>query len=103
MEKEKIGYRPATRDDFDLIFGIKKKLLKPYIEQIWGWDEKQQIEFNKGKFNHELIQILKYGTAEIGYLELKEQNGAIIIQNILINDNYQSRGIGKEVILKVMH
>lgn len=103
MNKEKIRYRKANQNDSELVFEIKKKSLKPYIEQIWGWNEKQQLEFHKGKFDYKLIKIIKYGKSEIGFYELNEKKGATIINNILIIDKYQSRGIGKEVIKKIMH
>ena len=31
--------RPATDQDSDLCFDIKKKAFGEYVEEIWGWDE----------------------------------------------------------------
>ena len=39
--------RQATDSDFGLLYQIKVVSIKPYVEQIWGWDEQVQIDFLK--------------------------------------------------------
>ncbi|OJJ15841.1 hypothetical protein BKI52_36595 [marine bacterium AO1-C] len=97
----KIGYRPANGLDVDLAYQIKSRSLKPYVEQIWGWNEPFQAKAHQEKFDFKAITFITYNESEIGFYELVEKDNILTVANILITDQHQSRGIGKIVMDKI--
>ncbi len=98
---ETIGYRPANQQDVELAYQIKSKSLKPYVEQIWGWNEQFQAKAHQERFNCNAVIFVLYNGLEVGFYELARRNNIITLANILIIDQYQSKGIGKIVMDKV--
>jgi ribosomal protein S18 acetylase RimI-like enzyme len=94
-----IAFRNATTADFDLTYQIKKASIKPYIEQIWGWDEDVQLNYHVQDFKPDLIKILinKDGL-DIGLLCVMESDTSLHIQNFLLCDSAQGNGIGTAVL-----
>ena len=39
-----IKFRKCTLDDFDFMFKLKKENFKKYVDNIWGWNDEDQIE-----------------------------------------------------------
>ena len=97
-EKIDIQYRPANQDDLDLTYKIKVKSLKPYIVQIWGWDEQMQEELHKARFNFEKVTVILLDDLEVGFYEHEMREDELRIENILIMEEFRSKGIGKRVL-----
>jgi len=93
-----ITYRQATSDDYDLTFKIKSDSLKPYIEQTWGWDTDVQLKYHLDNFKPPHALLIMYEGEMVGYVEFVETEQAVELKNILIDNKYQSRGIGTFVI-----
>lgn len=97
----KIQYRQANVLDRDLAYQVKLRSLKPYIEQIWGWNEQFQAKAHQERFDFKAITFVLYQDTEVGFYELNEQGNILTLANILIVDQYQSMGIGKVLIDKI--
>jgi ribosomal protein S18 acetylase RimI-like enzyme len=98
-----VKFRDATDADFELAFQIKENSIKPYIEKIWGWDDKVQREYHKNDFKPEHIQIiLDNNNNEIGLLNTTEDNESIYIKSILIHHAAQGTGIGTKIITAII-
>ena len=94
-----IRFRNATDADFDLIFQIKRKSIKPYIEKIWGWDDAVQLEFHNEDFKSEKIKIIiDESNDAIGLIIAIENKTHIYLQSLLLCDNVQGKGIGTEIL-----
>jgi RimJ/RimL family protein N-acetyltransferase len=93
-----IHLRPATSDDSDFLFNLKKQTLKQYITQIWGWDEKDQLIYHKRNFEPEKYHIIQLKGVDIGCISLEEQPNKIILNIIEISPEYQNKGIGSKLI-----
>ena len=39
--------RPATADDFEFAFEVKRDALGPYVAERWGWDDALQIQHHQ--------------------------------------------------------
>lgn len=96
-----IHFRDATAADFNLAFEIKKASIKPYIEIIWGWDEHIQLDFHARDFAPEQTQILvdEQGN-DVGLLVVTDDEKTIHINNLLIVNRAQGKGIGTFVLSK---
>jgi hypothetical protein len=36
--------RPATAADYAFVYDLHVASMKPYVTQVWGWDEQTQAE-----------------------------------------------------------
>ena len=93
-----IQERPANDDDFDLTLAIKATSLRPYIEEIWGWDDAVQYAYHKENFAPENIRILLIENQEFGYVETTEDDREIFLVNLLIKKDFQKKGLGSLVM-----
>jgi ribosomal protein S18 acetylase RimI-like enzyme len=97
-----IKRRKAKKDDFDFIYNLKKKTLKPYIKEIWGWDEKWQRKYFSDHFNSKELEIIQFLDKDIGCISLKETDESLEISLIEILPKYQNQGIGTFLIRNII-
>ncbi len=93
---------PVTVDDLSWLFELHKAALKVYIEPIWGWDEAWQRDYFYGTFNLEDSYLIALTGKPIGRLTVTEESEHIFLAYIALLTAYQNRGIGSEVIRRVM-
>jgi GNAT superfamily N-acetyltransferase len=94
-----IAFKNATTADFDLTYQIKKASIKPYIEQIWGWDEEIQLSYHVQDFKPDLIKILINGDGiDIGLISVVESDASFLVQNLLLCESAQGSGIGTAIL-----
>jgi ribosomal protein S18 acetylase RimI-like enzyme len=97
-----ISYRQANENDFDLTLKIKSHSLRQYIEQIWGWDANVQLEYHRKQFNPKQIRIILDNNKEVGLIDMEENIDNIFIANILIEQEFQEKGIGRNVLVDII-
>jgi len=102
LEKSNINLRNAKNSDFEIIYQIKSKSIKPYIEEIWGWKEAYQREVHRNNFVALDTRIIVYKRQEIGYIVMEETVKEIYIENLMIKEEFQNLGIGNEVMGKII-
>jgi ribosomal protein S18 acetylase RimI-like enzyme len=90
--------RKATNNDLDLTFKIKKNALQQYLEMLWGWNEKAQRDFHTKEFKKEHFQVIELQNKPIGYLEIEPFQDHIFLANLMILQEFQSKGIGKIIM-----
>lgn len=98
-----IQYRKATDKDFELALQIKSRSIKIYIDKIWGWDDTVQLEYHRNDFNPATLQIILDNEGhEIGLLDVREDDDLIYIKSILIDHSAQGKGIGTQILTKII-
>jgi hypothetical protein len=85
--------RQAGEDDFDLTLEIKSDSLRPYIEEVWGWDDIMQFEYHKKAFNPVILKIIVVDGMDVGFIEVSEKDNTFFIGNILIKSGFQGKGL----------
>ncbi|MHA1941858.1 MAG: N-acetyltransferase family protein [Candidatus Hodarchaeales archaeon] len=93
-----IHLRPATPDDSEYLYNLKKRTLREYIEQTWGWDEEVQRNYHKMNFESNKYQIIQEDGENIGCISIEEQSYKFILNIIEITPDYQNKGIGGKLI-----
>ncbi|WP_293306570.1 GNAT family N-acetyltransferase [Pedobacter sp. UBA5917] len=98
-----IKYRKATITDFQLAFDIKSNSIKPYIEEIWGWDDEVQLKFHRLDFNPDNMSfILDDDNMEVGLIDVLENDGTVFVKSILISKNAQRHGLGTAAMTDII-
>ena len=86
---------------FETLYEMKKDNFKWYVEKIYGWDEKIQVEFQKKfiKEHRNNIKVVKYEDKVIGiFTNYVDENNESIISLFCIDKQYQKRGIGTQIL-----
>lgn len=93
---------PPKDHHYDLLKEIHHTLLRDFITQIWGWDDIRQEEFFRGDFKSGRMQLIQIGEEGAGYLQIRNEENALFIENLLILPKFQSRGLGSQIIRDVI-
>jgi SAM-dependent methyltransferase/ribosomal protein S18 acetylase RimI-like enzyme len=90
--------RKARLDDFEILYQINKEAYKPYVEQIWGWNEEYQYNFFKEHIIFNRIELIMADDKPVGFTSIDYRDNLIFGESIAILPEYQSKGIGTKVI-----
>ncbi|MFX1251041.1 MAG: GNAT family N-acetyltransferase [Promethearchaeota archaeon] len=93
-----IRLRSAIPEDLEFTYRLKKRTLKEYIIQTWGWDEEWQWKYHVENFNPEKMKIITENDTDIGCLLVDEFSNRLDINLIEILPEYQNQGIGTFII-----
>ena len=96
-----ISFRKCTNDDFEFLFLLKKQNFRKYVDDIWGWNDLEQIERMKRDLEENLSHknIISMDGIEIGvYAYHITNNGDFFINEINIIREYQNKGIGSRIL-----
>lgn len=85
----------ATREDYNFIYDLNRINMEDYIIKTWGnWNEDFQREFFSRYFQTIEFQIIVVKDKNIGTIAFSRNEKSIIIDEIQILPEYQSKGIG---------
>ena len=96
-------FRDCTLDDFDFLFDLKKQNFKWYVDKIWGWRDDEQKERLKNDLKDHLSHkktILIDGCPAGVYASHITENGDFFINEISLLNEYQGKGIGRNILEK---
>ena len=58
--------RPATADDFEFAFEVKRDALGPYVAERWGWDDALQIQHHQKQWVDKPWQVILCAGVPVG-------------------------------------
>lgn len=105
MQRKKMNkytIRKASANDLQLSYDIRKNALGEYVKQTWGWNEEWQWDFHVKDFNPEIMFIVECGGKTAGMLEEEIFDDHILISGLYIMNSFQSKGIGRDLMDKVI-
>jgi len=97
-----IGLRTTIGADYEFVYQVKKAALGVYIDQIWGWDEDFQRDYHRKEFIPSKIQIITFNAKDVGWQVVNRTPDWIYIVDIVILPEFQRKGIGSELIRRIM-
>ena len=97
-----ITFRPATHADHPFLWELHSASFKVYVEEIWGWDEAQQIEMFNARFNPENIKIIQLDGHDVGRLDVDYQAEEVFLSLIAIAPAFQGQSIGTHIIRNII-
>jgi len=95
------GYllRPCAAIDRDFLWSLKRRTLRPYIEQTWGrWDETAQRDHFLRTFSAKAVEVIVVEGRNAGMVEVARKPTEIFLANIAVSPEFQGRGIGAAII-----
>ena len=100
--KNQFELRQSTAGDCDRLYRVQSQSMRPYVEQIWGWNESFQEERFRQGFEPDKTWVALSHEREIGFLRVTEKDEGIFIEQIYIIPEYQGRGIGTALVREVL-
>ncbi len=94
--------RPASRDDYDFVFELKRTTMKEYVDAIWGWDDDEQVAYLDEHFDPTRCQIVRAGSADVGLLAVEDRPDEIFLADIMLLPEWQGRGLGSAIVSQVL-
>lgn len=91
----------CTLEDIDFLFELKKQNFKWYVDKIWGWDDKDQMQRLRQDLSEHLEhkRIILVDGKMIGVYAIHiTDNGDLFINEISILKDYQNKGIGSKIL-----
>ncbi len=89
----------ATDDDFELLYQIKAHSIKPYVEQVWGWEEAFQKDFLRKETPTEQVKLILTKEDKVaGFVQLTENEHDIFIGSLFLTSQFQSHGLGRTIL-----
>ncbi|MBN3453783.1 GNAT family N-acetyltransferase [Mycobacterium sp. DSM 3803] len=93
-----IGFRQATKADFEFIFDLHKQTLGPYVDLVWGWDDEVQRAYLERTLDLDSTEIIVVDGGDVGRLNVEHRDGELFLGLIEITPDHQGRGIGAHIV-----
>jgi ribosomal protein S18 acetylase RimI-like enzyme len=90
--------RPATSGDLALMWDLRVRAMRPYVEETWGWDEAFQRRRLEENFDSTQVTVLVVEGRDAGVVRVEETPEALFLVLIEVAPEYQGRGLGTHVI-----
>lgn len=90
--------RPASEDDREFVFRVRRATLRYAVEATWGWDEALQRRLADERFRPEETIILLDGEQRIGFVKVRREPDTIYLASLYLLPPWQSRGRGTAIV-----
>ncbi len=98
----RFSLRPATAEDRELLYGIHREAMRPYVEQVWGWDEGFQRERFRRGFDPGTTQVVVSSGREIGFVRSEEREGIVVLAQVFVIPEYRGQGVGSALVRAIL-
>jgi ribosomal protein S18 acetylase RimI-like enzyme len=99
MTKSIVERRQANASDEQFMRKLHKAAYYDVIvRQFGGWDDELQASLFSKKWRPEQFEILELDGQPIGCIRIEDRSDEVFLAEIQILPDFQSRGIGREVI-----
>jgi GNAT superfamily N-acetyltransferase len=94
----KIELQPGTEAHFDFALALYLLAMRPHAEKLMIWDEAKQTASFTTQWMVEEVQIIIVEREDVGWLQVRETQSQIILEQIFINPEHQRTGIGTKIL-----
>jgi ribosomal protein S18 acetylase RimI-like enzyme len=97
-----VRLRAASDTDRDFFFAVRRAAFRPYVDDLWGWDDAQQRRQADQEFNELPVQIIESDGVAVGYLCVLHEADHEYLDEIALVPAAQGAGIGTALVSSVM-
>lgn len=94
--------RSVTDNDFNFVKEVELGGLRPYITEVFGWDDEFQDQRFIDHWRTEGKSIICVDGEDVGVLEVREREGEVFLARLYIRADRRNRGIGSEIVCKIV-
>jgi len=92
--KHAIAFRPAESEDSEFAYQTKRAVFKPYVDQVWGWEDNHQRELHETRFEAQEFRIIQKASMDIGVTAAQIKPDHLHIYQIFLPPDHQGQGTG---------
>ena len=90
--------RPAGPDDLEFAYGLYRRLMEPLTAEVRAWSDERQRAVVAEAIAGGGVEVLTVGERDVGWVELREAGGALLLAQLYVEPAFQERGIGSAVV-----
>ena len=90
--------RRALESDVEPMMRIGHEGIRPYVEQLWGWDPAEQERRFRENFDLTRIQVVQIDGQDAGYLDVEDHDDHVFLAGIYLDGPYRRSGVGAELV-----
>jgi len=94
-EKSKVVLRQAKQNDSDFAYSAKKAAFREYVEEVWGWEEDEQLQLHKTRYDMQDFRIISCDGIDVGVMALVIDSNCLNLKQLFILPEHQGKGIGE--------
>ncbi len=95
--------RKALPGDRENVLGLKLSSIRPYVEEIWGWDEAyQRADFDSDYLKCGEFLIIEVEHEFAGFMQLVDDGNRIENCEIHLCPAFRGNGIGSSILRQIM-
>jgi len=92
---DNLTLRDAGPEDSEFAYRVKKAAFKESVEKVWGWNEEEQRQLHKKRFEAQDFRIINLGGIDVGILAMAISPDCIKVNQLFLLPEHQSKGIGR--------
>ena len=96
------AYRKAEESDREAIYQLYRLVMRGFISDIWGWDERWQRADFSTHFNPRCVTLASQEDQLAGYSHVENRGSQLFIRMIVVHPHHQQKGIGKKLLESVI-
>lgn len=93
-----IDLRPAQAADLAFCRRITHDTMRWIVEQLFAWDETQQIEKFARQWNIDEVRIITVAAEDAGWLQTAPVEDAVFLKQIYLDRPFRRQGVGTRVM-----
>jgi len=97
-----VHFRVATKADYEFGYQVKKAAMRPYITEVWGWDEDEQRDYYHREFCLDDTYVIMLEDQPIGWLVDRRVPEGRSLEQLYLLPEFQNRGIGSGIIGRII-
>jgi len=97
-----ISYRAAVDADLDFLWNLHRAAFQEYVDAIWGWDDADQEQRYRNKFDPAGLQVIQLQGQDAGVLWVEEKADHIYLDYIAILPQFRNQGVGTQVVRQII-
>ncbi len=98
-----VSKRPATEADHDFVRAVHHRAYRNVVQRVYGrWDELEQDRLFDANWDAAAHEIVLCDAVACGYCGIEYRNDAIFVHQLVIDPDFQGRGIGTQVMESVI-
>ena len=98
----KLTLKKARPEDSEFAYFVKRAAFREYVEQVWGWDEKEQRKLHEQRFRAQDFRVINLAGTDIGIIAMVVAPDCVRLNQLFLLPEHQGKGIGRECMLMIM-
>ncbi len=102
FKSQRIQLRPATLEDSEFLYHLKKQAEGDSVAAVFGWNEKLQREIHHQELKQAFPEIITSHGEAIGSIMVTQHQNHLLLSRFFIHPSCQGEGIGSELLTQLI-